>query len=262
MNRLKSSQVLINKNKEAYGVRFEKDGYVYDIRARKEVIVSGGSINSPQILMLSGIGPKEHLENVGIEVIADLRVGDNLQDHVGNVVLSFEAKHAEPIFWKEVTSPSNLISYKLHATGQYTSLCGIEGLAFLNTKYNDAKLDWPDAEIHLISASQAADYSQTFRQRVGLPEEGFESEDSDLGADSHSAGIRRTWCAVIGNQLAASGGFKTNGHVLGSLIKNSLLRFIFPGRLHPVASVVDVSSSVSRSPWANPNGQNRHDIPF
>ncbi|GBN33898.1 L-sorbose 1-dehydrogenase, partial [Araneus ventricosus] len=166
--------VLINKNKEAYGVRFEKDGYVHDIRARKEVIVSGGSINSPQILMLSGIGPKEHLENFGIEVIADLRVGDNLQDHVGNVVLSFEAKHAEPIFWKEVTSPSNLISYKLYETGQYTSLCGVEGLAFLNTEYNDAKLDWPDAEIHLISVSQATDYSQAFRQRVGLPEEVYD----------------------------------------------------------------------------------------
>ncbi|GBO23609.1 hypothetical protein AVEN_260379-1 [Araneus ventricosus] len=63
---IEKSKVLINKTKEAYGVRFEKDGYIHDIRARKEVIVSGGSINSPQILMLSGIGPKEHLENFGV----------------------------------------------------------------------------------------------------------------------------------------------------------------------------------------------------
>ncbi|GBO18019.1 Oxygen-dependent choline dehydrogenase, partial [Araneus ventricosus] len=109
--------VLINNDKEAYGVRFEKDGDIYDVRARKEVIMSGGSINSPQILMLSGIGPKEHLENFGIEVIADLPVGDNLQDHVGNVLLNFEAKHAEPIFLTEAASPSNLLEYKLHATG-------------------------------------------------------------------------------------------------------------------------------------------------
>ncbi|GBO37500.1 Transposable element Tc3 transposase [Araneus ventricosus] len=104
-----SRKVLINNDKEAYGVRFEKDGDIYNICARKEVIVSGGSINSPQILMLSGIGPKEHLEDFGIEVIADLPVGDNLQDHVGNVVLNFEAKHADPIFLgegKKAVSPA------------------------------------------------------------------------------------------------------------------------------------------------------------
>ncbi|GBN03666.1 Glucose dehydrogenase [FAD, quinone] [Araneus ventricosus] len=65
-------KVLINKNKEAYGVRFENDLYVYDIRALKEVIVSGGSINSPQILMLSGIGPKEHLQNFGVSKLLEL----------------------------------------------------------------------------------------------------------------------------------------------------------------------------------------------
>ncbi|GBN17743.1 L-sorbose 1-dehydrogenase [Araneus ventricosus] len=171
VNKAYVQKVLINNDKEAYGVRFEKDGDIYDIRARKEVIVSGGSINSPQILMLSGIGPKEHLEDFGIEVIADLPVGDNLQDHVGNVVLNFEAKHADPIFLKEAALPSSLLEYKLHATGPTTSLSGIEGMAFLNTKYNDARLDWPDVEIHLISGSPATDYTQTFRQSVGMPDE-------------------------------------------------------------------------------------------
>lgn len=52
------------------------------IRAGKEVIVSGGFVNSPQLLMLSGIGPAEHLMSLGIECIADLPVGDNLHDHM------------------------------------------------------------------------------------------------------------------------------------------------------------------------------------
>ncbi|GBN09727.1 Glucose dehydrogenase [FAD, quinone] [Araneus ventricosus] len=164
-------KVLINNDKEAYGVRFEKDGDIYDIRARKEVIMSGGAINSPQILMLSGIGPKEHLENFGIEVIVDLPVGDNLQDHVGNVVLNFEAEHAEAIFLTLALSPSSLLEYILHATGPISSLSTIEGMAFLNTKYNDARLDWPDVEIHLISGSAATDYTQIFRQSVGMPDE-------------------------------------------------------------------------------------------
>lgn len=52
------------------------------IRAGKEVIVSGGFVNSPQLLMLSGIGPAEHLASLGIKCIADLPVGDNLHDHM------------------------------------------------------------------------------------------------------------------------------------------------------------------------------------
>ncbi|CAG9831007.1 unnamed protein product [Diabrotica balteata] len=52
------------------------------IKARKEVILSAGSINSPQILMLSGIGPKDHLKQHNISLIKNLPVGENLQDHL------------------------------------------------------------------------------------------------------------------------------------------------------------------------------------
>ncbi|GBO22765.1 hypothetical protein AVEN_31660-1, partial [Araneus ventricosus] len=52
-----------------------------------------------------------------------------------------------------------------------SSLSAVEGMAFLNTKYNDARLDWPDVEIHLISGSAATDYTQILRQSVGMPDE-------------------------------------------------------------------------------------------
>lgn len=58
-----------------------KNGKEYIAIARKEVILSSGSINSPQILMLSGIGPKEELQKHGIKVIKDLPVGKYMQDH-------------------------------------------------------------------------------------------------------------------------------------------------------------------------------------
>ncbi|XP_055933463.1 L-sorbose 1-dehydrogenase-like [Argiope bruennichi] len=168
-------KVLINKNKEAYGVRFKKDGDVYDIRARKEVIMSAGSINSPQILMLSGIGPRAHLENLGIKVIADLPVGNNLHDHVGNIMLNFEAEHAKPTFLRRAMSPSNLFAYRFKETGADISLSGVEGMAFLNTKYNEeSNLDWPDVQIHFVSGSPATDFTQSFKESVGMPEEVYE----------------------------------------------------------------------------------------
>ncbi len=63
------------------GVEVFRDGNYKKIFCKKEVVLSAGSINSPQILMLSGIGPRDHLEEFGINVVKDAKVGYNLQDH-------------------------------------------------------------------------------------------------------------------------------------------------------------------------------------
>ena len=67
--------------KQTTAVRFEKKGKVYQIQVNKEVVVSAGAINSPQLLMLSGVGIADHLKSFGIPLITELAVGDNLQDH-------------------------------------------------------------------------------------------------------------------------------------------------------------------------------------
>ena len=61
--------ILIDENKRAYGVRFRRNGRVQTALAKREVIISSGAINSPQLLMLSGIGPAQHLHEMGIPVI-------------------------------------------------------------------------------------------------------------------------------------------------------------------------------------------------
>jgi choline dehydrogenase len=75
----------------AVGVDFERGGERQVVRCRREVIVCGGAYNSPHLLMLSGIGPAEHLREVGVEVVADRPgVGANLSEHA-TVSMEFEA---------------------------------------------------------------------------------------------------------------------------------------------------------------------------
>ncbi|XP_066592006.1 glucose dehydrogenase [FAD, quinone]-like [Prorops nasuta] len=73
---------IIMRNKKAVGVRYVSNGVRRTVMARKEIILTAGSINSPQLLLLSGIGPKEQLKSQGIRVVHDLPgVGENLHNH-------------------------------------------------------------------------------------------------------------------------------------------------------------------------------------
>jgi choline dehydrogenase len=96
---------LLFEGKRAVGISYAVGGRAAEARASREVIVSGGAINSPQLLMLSGIGPADHLRQHGIDVIADLPgVGENLQDHIETYV-----QHAclQPITLYSATKPLN-----------------------------------------------------------------------------------------------------------------------------------------------------------
>lgn len=77
---------------------------LFRVRADKEVILSAGSINSPQILMLSGVGPKAELEMQKIPVIENLKVGHNLQDHVALGGLTFLINKPDSITLDQVYS--------------------------------------------------------------------------------------------------------------------------------------------------------------
>ena len=74
---------VVFEGRRATGVAYTCKGKVVEVKVRREVILAGGAINSPQLLMLSGIGDASHLKSVGIEPLVDAKaVGRNLQDHI------------------------------------------------------------------------------------------------------------------------------------------------------------------------------------
>jgi len=73
---------LLLDGRRCIGARFRRDGAEVEVRAAREVILSGGAVNSPHLLQVSGIGPAQHLQAIGVPVLHDLPgVGMNLQDH-------------------------------------------------------------------------------------------------------------------------------------------------------------------------------------
>lgn len=156
---------------KAIGVEFVRDGRKQMVRARKEVILSAGAINSPQILMLSGIGPKEHLRHIGIPVIKDLRVGDNLQDHVGMGGLTFLIDKPVAIVQDRFQAAPMTMHYVINGRGPMTTLGGVEGYAFVNTKYANYSIDYPDLQFHMAPASINSDAGVQVRKILGFTDE-------------------------------------------------------------------------------------------
>lgn len=107
----------------------------YFVKAKKEVLLCAGSLNSPQLLMLSGVGPGDHLRKFGIGVIEDLPVGYNLQDHTSMGALTFLVNDSVTIVEPRIVSnPANTLDYLTRGTGPLTVPGGAEGIAFVNTK--------------------------------------------------------------------------------------------------------------------------------
>ena len=137
-----STRVLLEGTR-AKGIEYVQDGSTQRATASREVIVAAGTFNTPQLLMLSGIGPAEHLRGLGINVAADLPVGKNLQDHLGAYMTYTRPQpgpfHGEMRFDRMAMS---MVRAYLFGTGPGTVVPG--GLhAFVKTR---PELSVPDIE--------------------------------------------------------------------------------------------------------------------
>lgn len=153
---------------EVTGVNFLLNGKELTAKASKETILSAGSLNTPQIMMLSGIGPKEHLDSLKIPVKADLKVGHNLQDHViVPYVVSFYRKKKRGITQAEAAS--SLYSYFMHRLGPMAGLGTTDYIGFINTQNQSDP--FPDVQIHTFYYKNGADQFQQFLKCAGFNEE-------------------------------------------------------------------------------------------
>lgn len=144
---------ILVENGRALGVEFTRGGTVQRLTARGEVIVAGGSFNTPQLLQVSGIGPAARLKALGIDVVADLpEVGENLQDHV-SVGLTYRC--TQPITINDVLNSALRryamgLRYVLFRQG-YMAHIGCYGTGFVRT---DPSLASPNGKIRLFLVSR------------------------------------------------------------------------------------------------------------
>ena len=162
------------RTKRAYGVRFSRDGQIRDVFASKEVILSAGAVQTPQILMLSCIGPTIELIPHGIHPIHDLPgVGQNLQDHIaaGGGTYIIENPYSNQLI--SMVTPNflnfdTIRDFTFNSKGPLYLMALAEVMAYINTKYQKPDEDWPDVQVFFSCVSDTSDGGAFSRRGGGM----------------------------------------------------------------------------------------------
>lgn len=204
-----ATRVLMNGTR-ATGIEFHRRASEpIRVEAEREVILAGGTFNSPQLLMLSGIGPAEHLREMGIKPVADLPVGKNLQDHLA--VLLLWTRPNAGTFRREMRfdrMAASMVRAFLFGTGPGTVVPG--GLhAFVKTR---PELAVPDIEFMFRGAPPHAALWFPFLKAPYL--DGYGIRPTLLHPDSRGEILLRSAdprapVRIIGNFLSASSDLPT-----------------------------------------------------
>ena len=148
---------ILMEGRRAVGVEYVKHGKTVRVKARREVLLAASAFNSPKLLMLSGIGPAEHLREHGIEVVHDLPgVGQNLQDHL-EVWIQYRCTqkitlngYLDPISQARIGARWLFFKSGLGASNQF------ESNGYIRSREG---LDFPDLQYHFLAGAIAYDGS-------------------------------------------------------------------------------------------------------
>lgn len=162
------------KTKRTVGIEFVKNRRKRMVFAKKEVILSAGTLNSPQLLMLSGIGPADHLKSLGIPVVKDLPVGENLQEHFTMPGMVYLVNNTESIRESSAVELPNFLKWLNQGKGILTLPGGVEGISYVSSKFNEDR-NLPDLELLFIAGSVVSDGGRTVKDSFGISEEFYNS---------------------------------------------------------------------------------------
>lgn len=169
-----ANDLLWSADDAVQGVRFQRDGQVHEVRARKEVIVSAGTVNTPQFLQLSGIGPKHQLAEHEIPLRVDLPVGENMQDHmVIMFVTAFHRSNAEPVSLQAKLT-EDLLQYLTQRSGGLAHTGALTFNAFVST-INDKH--YPNVQYHTVYSPRQSTILKKALFGVGFNEAVAEAMD-------------------------------------------------------------------------------------
>ncbi|MBI5278233.1 MAG: choline dehydrogenase [Burkholderiales bacterium] len=145
-----ATRVLFGEGKRAVGVEYLQGGEIKTLHAGREVVLSGGALMSPQLLMLSGVGPANQLKAHGLEVVADVPgVGENLHDHV-DVVQVWDAPHLKDLFGLSlagvVRGIQGIFEWRNHRRGMLTTNFAEAG-GFIRSRPEEPI---PDLQLHFV----------------------------------------------------------------------------------------------------------------
>jgi choline dehydrogenase-like flavoprotein len=141
---------VVMDGRRAVGVELQQGGATRQLQARREVLLAAGALQSPQLLMLSGIGPGAHLQSRGVSVVHDLPgVGQHLHDHV-DVVQVVDAPKLKDLFGLSLTGAWNVLKgvfeWSSHRSGMLTTNFAEAG-AFIRS---EPGLTRPDLQLHFV----------------------------------------------------------------------------------------------------------------
>jgi choline dehydrogenase-like flavoprotein len=141
---------IVLEHKRAVGVEFHHEGALKQLKAKREVLLCAGALQSPQILMLSGIGPREHLLKNSVATLHDLPgVGANLHDHI-DVVQVADAPRAKDLFGLSISGAwrmaQGLFEWRKQRSGMLTTNYAEAG-GFIKSQPNE---QIPDLQLHFV----------------------------------------------------------------------------------------------------------------
>ncbi|XP_011688335.1 PREDICTED: glucose dehydrogenase [FAD, quinone]-like isoform X2 [Wasmannia auropunctata] len=162
-------KILINLDK-VEGIEFVRFGNKYTAIATKDVILSAGTVESPKLLMLSGIGPKKHLEEFGINVINDLPVGQTLMDHILTGLDLVILNTSLGLNFSDIFNPISAFNYFFFGKGPWTS-SGVEVLGTFQSPLHANESTVPDLQLMMLPLGVSKDNGVILKKAMGISDE-------------------------------------------------------------------------------------------